>query len=668
MPLDDRPKHPASKPGVSSRQALGMLGRYLRPLWRQALAMTALVLGGITLQLLLPQVMRRFIDAVQAGAQQAALLQLGALYLAVALVQQVIALGAAYFSENVGWSATNALRGELAAHLLGLDLSFHNAHTPGEMIERIDGDITTLSNFFTRFAVQVAGNLIFLGGVLVLMFAIDWRIGLAVGGFAVLTLALLLRFRDLAVPYWKAERQASADLFGFLEERLAGVEDIRANGGRDYVMNRFHLLMRALLDRALRAGQMINILLNTSMLLFAGGIAAAFTTGAYLYGQGEISLGTVYLVFQYTTMLQRPIEEITRQLQDFQRAGAGLARVSELLDERSRLAPPLPAEDPRAAAPDHTPRRSPNALAAPAAADLPAPVDAALSLTFDAVRFTYPDALPAPETSQDGPEPPAAGEPGAADAPPPLAPAAGEAAPLRAGELVLDGVSFHLPAGETLGVLGRTGSGKTTLTRLLFRLYDPDAGAIRVSAGPDGAIDLRRLPLPALRARIGMIPQNVQLFNATVRENLTFFNPGIPDRLVLEALHGLGLGSWLAALPAGLDTRLEAGGSGLSAGQAQLLAFARIFLRRPGLVVLDEASSRLDPATEAWIETAIDRLVQGRTALIVAHRLATVQRADWVLVLEAGQVCEFGRRAQLASDPSSHFHRLLESGLEEVLV
>ena len=183
---------------------------------------------------------------------------------------------------------------------------------------------------------------------------------------------------------------------------------------------------------------------------------------------------------------------------------------------------------------------------------------------------------------------------------------------------VLHDVSFALEPGTTLGLLGRTGSGKTTLTRLLFRLYDPTAGEIRL-----GGRDLRDLRLADLRRHVGMVTQEIQLFHASVRDNLAFFDPTIPDGRILAALDELGLWEWYESLPDGLDTKL-AGGGGLSAGEAQLLAFVRVFLKDPGLIILDEASSRLDPATEQRLTQAMTRLLRGRTAIIIAHRLPTV--------------------------------------------
>ena len=227
---------------------------------------------------------------------------------------------------------------------------------------------------------------------------------------------------------------------------------------------------------------------------------------------------------------------------------------------------------------------------------------------------------------------------------------------------VLHNVSFQAPAGKVLGLLGRTGSGKTTITRLLFRLYDPTQGVIRL-----GDCDLRTVNLRELRRHVGLVTQEVQIFQASLRDNITLFNPLIADAQILQVLRELGLWPWYAAQPQGLDTLLQAGGSGLSAGQAQLLALVRVFLKDPSVVILDEASSRLDPATEQLLERAIDRLLQNRTAIIIAHRLGTVQRADHILILEEGRVAEYGVRTQLATDSSSRFYRLLQTGMQAEL-
>ena len=507
-------------------------------------------------------------------------------------------------------------------------MSFHTAHTPGEMIERIDGDVMALSNFFSQFILQVFGNGLLVLGVLLVLFRENWRIGLSLGVFVAITVGILLRMANIAVPSWEEERQASADLYGFLEERLSGTEDIRSNNAMAYVLDRFYRLTRDLMRKTMRAGLRWAVLMNTTWVLFAVGTSLGLVVCAYLYATKAITLGTVFMVVYYTNMINWPLERITQQFQDLQRAGASLVRILDI----QRIQGKIPGEG------DFNLPAQPKFTQGP------------LAVVFDGVTFGYSDSV-ASSSAKPGSQ--------AADPTPEEDPAD--------KEMVLCDISFRLEPGKVLGLLGRTGSGKTTLTRLLFRLYDPDQGRICLGSAPD-PVDISRVPLQELRRRVGMVTQNIQLFHATVRENLTFFDLSIPDERILAAIRDLGLEDWFDALPNGLDTELESGGGGLSAGEAQLLAFTRIFLRDPGLVILDEATSRLDPATEHLIEHAVDKLAQDRTAIIVAHRLGTVQRADDILILEDGRVIEYGDRLQLMGDPASRFYHLLETGLEEVLV
>ena len=222
---------------------------------------------------------------------------------------------------------------------------------------------------------------------------------------------------------------------------------------------------------------------------------------------------------------------------------------------------------------------------------------------------------------------------------------------------VIDDVSFRLDAGTTVGVLGRTGSGKTTMARLLLRLVDPTAGAVRL-----GGVDLRDVRLAGLRGRMGVVSQDVHLFSASIRDNLTLFDAGVDDGAVVDALRRLELLDWVEAMPDGLDTVLGPGGGGLSAGEAQLVALTRLFLRSPDFVLLDEASSRVDPVTEERVTRAVDHLFEGRTGFVIAHRLSTVERLDRILIVEAGRVAEYGPTADLRADPGSRFAQLLAAG------
>jgi ABC-type multidrug transport system fused ATPase/permease subunit len=571
-----------------------LLERYLRPQGGRVALLAALIFGGIGLQLLSPQILRTFIDLAEHGGALAALTQNGVYYLAVTLVAQGVRLGAAYLTEDVKWRATNWLRNDLAAHCMNLDMRFHNEHTPGSMIERIDGDITELSNFFSQFVLRVLANLLLLVGVLIMLYQEEWHIGVVFTIFAALVFVVMVRMVSYGARFWGEEREASSQLFGGLEEWLAGTEDIRASGGVSYVLDRMQRFTYRLYLAARKAHFAGNLTWGLAGFMFTLNLVLALGLGAYLFQSRVITLGTVYLIMSYSNTLQRPVIQLARQFQEMQAAAASIGRVRELFAIQPQVQSPV--------------------------APLPLPAGP-LRVAFDHVNFGYNET-----------------------------------------DLILRDVDFRLEAGKVLGLLGRTGSGKTTITRLLFRLYDVTDGAICL-----GDQDLRQVTLDNLRSSVGMVTQEVQLFQASVRDNLTFFNQAIPDEQILEALETLGLGPWFAGLEQGLDTRLDSGGRGLSAGEAQLLAFTRVFLKNPGLVIMDEASSRLDPVTEGLIERAIDRLLHNRTAIIVAHRLATVQRADQILILSDGQIVEHDDRVTLLAQPDSRFSQLLRTGMAEVL-
>ncbi len=609
-----------------------LLRTYLLPLWPKVLLLAVLILSGIGLQVLNPQIIRFFLDTARGNGDLQPLLLAGAVFLGSSLLLQVTTVSATYIGEDVGWTATNRLRSNLALHCLQLDMSFHNDRTPGQMIERIDGDVAALAIFFAQFVVQVLGSLLLLVGVLAVLLREDWRISAALAVYAIGALLILTRMRDVAVPQWKAARETSAELYGFLEEQLSGTEDIRSNGATAYALRNLYKFGRTRLESERRAGTASTLMVITWLGLFTVGQLIAYTSGFYFFRDGVLSLGAVYLIISYTDAIYRPLEQITEQIQNFQKAGAAIGRIQELITTLPNVRD--------------------------GGRTLP---QGALGLRFDGVTFAYEHTPPAPVAASDN----APDQTGDAEATravdDELMTAEHDARP------VLDDVSFALAPGQVLGLLGRTGSGKTTITRLLFRLYEAQRGQI-VLQNADASIDLTETQLEDLRARVGMVTQDVQLFRASVRDNLTFFDRTIGDERVLAVLEDLGLMGWFGALPDGLDTILAAGGAGLSAGEAQLLAFTRVFLREPGLVVLDEASSRLDPATEQLIERAIDKLLAGRTGVIIAHRLATVQRADKILILEQGRVREYGEYGALVSDPGSRFAELLRAGgMEEVL-
>ncbi len=583
---------------IPVRSYFRLLTDYLRPQRAKVTLLAVVLTGMIGLQLVNPQLIKRFIDAAVEGSDTSQLIPIAVAFIVIAIAQQGLAIWSTYLAEDIGWTATNLLRSDITEHTIRLDMGFHKGKSPGELIERIDGDVTSLSNFFSAMMIKVVANGALIIGILVMLARESWIVGLGVALFTLLAMAVMTGLHQVAVPWWKAVRATSAETYGFVGEVVEGTEDITANGAAPYMNERFDDLHRKWLPQTVRAWMGWGIMWSTNIVLYGLSLTLVFAMGAWLFGIGTLTIGSVYLVFHYTEMTRYPMDQIRNQLEDLQKASAAIDRVSELLATRTQLKPE---------------------------GDTPVP-DGPLSVKFDRVDFAYAD--------------------GNGDS----------------QEIVLHDVSFDIAPGRIVGLLGRTGSGKSTIARLITRLYEPQSGA--VSLGGIVTWDAR---VEDFRRRVGMVTQDVQLFRASVRDNLTFFDATVPDEQIVEAIHRLELDGWLASLPDGLDTVLESGSGGLSAGQAQLLAFTRIFLEDPGIVVLDEASSRLDPTTEALIERAVDHLLEDRTGIIIAHRLGTVARADDILILEDGRVVEYGERIVLIGDPNSRFSQLLTTGMEEVL-
>ena len=574
---------------------------YLKPHIGLVALLAIVSILNIALKLVNPQIVRFFLDSAEQAAPLEKLTQAAALFMGIALLNQVVQVLVTYLGENIAWLATNALRSDLALHCLKLDMSFHKRYKPGELIERVDGDVTQLANFFSQLIIQIGSNLLLIIGVLVLLWAEDWRIGLSITLAILVGLLVLDWLTKRTIPRWQAVREVEARLFGFLEEWLNGTEEIQTSGAKPFIMLRLFESLRARWRKTLSAIRLQVLVAILPMNVFMLAYVAAHLLGNTLFRSSLITIGGLYVIFYYIDTLKGPVWEIRRQIEDLQRAAASINRISDLNQEQ------------------------PSLLDGPGIPELSGP----LQVSFDHVTFQYEDDL---DTD------------------------------------ILKDIHFQLQPGKVLGLLGRTGSGKTTLTKLILRLHDPINGAIRIGPTDGSLYDLRQAQQTELRRQIAMVTQEVQIFQATVRQNLTLFDDTIPDDRIARVIDQVGLGEWLDALPEGLDTTLEAGGSGLSAGEGQLLAFGRVFLHSPGLVILDEASSRLDPATESRLEKAVGELLKDRTGIIIAHRLATVQRADEIMILKDGRIAEHGPRAELVATPDSLFSSLLRTGMEEALV
>ena len=543
-----------------------------------------------------PLVVRQVVDRATAGAGAGELRRLALVFLAIVVVGQVVEVLVARSATSAAWRTTNDLRLRITRHVLQLDHEFHRRHTPGELIQRVDGDVTSVSDLLGRVVPKALGAVTVVGGMVVVLAVLDWRLGLGMLVYVGLAAVLVQLTRHRAVAESSDEMGALARLYGGIEERLTAAEDLRANGAGGHAMWRFVEESSDAFGSAVRRESAFLGLWWAVQGTVIGGTVLAIVASAFLLSQGVIELGTAFLLFQYVLLIERPLEEVVHELETVQKASGAMSRVGALL----AIAPSI---------------RDAGTVSPPVGA---------LSVGFHSVRFDYAD------VADD-------------DAPP-----------------VLDDVTLSIAAGRSVGVVGRTGSGKTTFSRLVLRLVEPTSGTIRY-----GGVAIADIPMSELRRRVALVPQEVELFGGTIRENVTLFGAGgidvADDDAIRRALRAVGLDQLAGG---DLDRALGAGGAGLSAGEAQLLAMARVWLRDPDLLVLDEATARIDPETEAKVESAVRSLISGRTTIVIAHRLSTLREVDEIVMFDAGRVVEHGVRAELAADPASRFHRLLALALE----
>lgn len=566
------------------------LAALLRPDSRRWVGLGLLVALASGLSLAGPLVIRRIVDLASEGTTAARLTSLALVYLGLAVATQLILVAVSWFATVTAWHTTNQIRLQLAHHVLGLDHEFHRRHTPGELIQRVDGDVTSVSDFLGRVVPRVVGALTMVFGMVVVLAVVDWRLAVGAAIYVMLSAAIIFRGRHRAVGEASDEMGAYATLYGGIEERLTAAEDLRANGASAHAMSRFVEESAATMHSSVRRESAFLRLWWAVQGSVAVGSSLSLVTGALLVTNGSITIGTAFLMFQYVLLLERPLEDVVQQLETVQKANGAMVRVIDLLAIRPTILD--------------------NGTISPA--------DGPLSIDFDKVSFEY---------ARDD------------------------------GDRVLRNISLSIGAGTSVGVIGRTGSGKTTLSRVVLRLVEVTDGQLRL-----GGVPIADIPIAELRRRVAMIPQEVELFSGTIRDNVTLFDPSPSDEQVEHALARVGLSALVAG---GIGRQLGAGGAGLSAGEAQLLALARVWLRDPDLVVLDEATARVDPETEAQLEAAIAELMKGRTTLVIAHRLSTLRHVDEIVVLDHGKVVEHGSRERLMGDESSRFHHLLALALEE---
>ncbi len=567
------------------------LAALLRPDARRWVGLGVLVAVGAGLSLAGPLLLRAVIDRAAAGTDTATVVRFAIGFLAIAAATQMIAVVAAWFATVTAWQTTNTIRLRMTRHVLGLDHEFHRTHTPGELIQRVDGDVTSVSDFLGRVVPRAIGGAFLVIGMVVVLTVLDVRLAAGTIVYIAFAAVVVVRSRHRAIAESSAEMGSYARLYGGIEERLNAGEDLRANGASAHAMWRFVEDSAGALHRGVQREHAFLRMWWAVQGSVASGSVVALAAGASLVAADVISVGTAFLLLQYVILVGRPLEEMVQQLEVVQKANGAMVRVIDLLDRA-----PTIRDDGRTV-----------------------PPDGALSIDLVGVDFAYGD-----------------------DAP------------------VLHGVDLRVAAGRSVGVVGRTGSGKTTASRLLLRLVEATAGTVALSGVP-----IEQIPLTELRRRVALVPQEVELFAGTIRDNVTLFDTRPSDDDVVLALQRAGLGTLAAA---GIHRPLGPGGAGLSAGEAQLLALARVWLRGPDLVVLDEATARVDPVTEARLDAAVDELMAGRTTIVIAHRLSTLRRVDEIVVFDHGRIVEHGERATLAGSPTSRFHRLLQLARDESVI
>ena len=522
--------------------------------------------------ILAPQALRGFIDSVYAASPMQAQALAIGLYLAAMLAQGVMSGLLNYQLASVGQRLTDDFRRALLSHYLSLDAQRLSAFSSGEMLTRLNKDAEGLFSYYYVLLYKLAGSSLVLAGILAMLLIQSLWLAAALALASLLSIGLFKIIQDRGIPKYVRRAKAAAMFNGYMKEVLDNSPTLRALGAEKYAEDKTHEAMRQRYRESFPANLMYANLWSASTFIQGLVVGTGLLLAAIMWDSGSITLGMVYLIYTYSDLIITPLMDFRIHMGRLQESRAGILRTQEFLDIPL---PTLNGGQGRKLWSGDPELQSSNY---------------ALSLTIEKLTFSYDK-----------------------------------------GKNVLRDINFRLKAGEKAGIMGETGCGKSTLLSLIARLNSFDNGVIALNG-----VDIRSIDAVDFRKCIAYATQQVQLIHGTVRDNITFFGGEYADGEIIKAIKSLGLDDWLGKLDKGLDTVLELGEANLSSGEAQLISLVRLFLRNPGLVLLDEISSSLDPVAEEQVIKALKALCENKTVVAIAHRREALSWMDSIYRMKDG--------------------------------
>ena len=595
---------------------------YLRPYkWHVVVALAAIILKS-GLDVLGPFLTKIAIDKYLAkspnshswigdrlsGTPLTGIAQIGGLYVGILVFTFALEFVQTYLMQWTGQKVMFDLRRQIFRHLQHIHVAFFDKNPVGRLVTRVTTDVDALNEMFTAGVVSIFEDVFVLAGIIGIMMKMNWKLALIT--FAVLPLIVYatLIFRDKVRDSYRRIRTAIARINSYLQEAVSGMLVLQLFNREKRAFDKFSDINASHMEAFKDAILAYSVYYPFVEVLSAIAIASIIWFGGGDVIRGVATIGVLVAFMQYAQRFFRPIQDLSEKYNILQSAMAAGERVFKLLDTKIEVTSPAIAKEPQG------PGR----------------------IEFDHVWFAYGNKV-ATEKPADS-----SSRLGRAGAPVPTQ----ETEP----DWVLRDVSFVLEPGETIAVVGHTGAGKTTLISLLMRFYDVQRGAVRI----DG-VDIKEMDLDDLRGRFGVVLQDPFLFSGTVAGNIRLGTARIQDEDVEQAAEDVNLADFIRTLPGGFQEEVRERGSTLSTGQKQLISFARALAHNPKILILDEATSSVDTETEFRVRDALNRMVEGRTSLIIAHRLSTVQRADKIIVMHKGQVREMGSHQQLLAQRGIYY-------------